>query len=198
MSTTVDPIKEKRDRLAKLRLYHQPTFDRLKIMNPKFIPKLAYKPLGKTEEYISFFENEINHGADVYVEFADREFFLQNKNDRELYRLRYNPHYSTEYEKLAAIEEGKSDRYIIPIAELVLIQKDPIVADTAFEISEEATPVLKTKPVVVSQPEIDFPKLIDPTTDAAFELMTLRDYACIHLKKPVSNKPWLNQIIKQK
>ncbi len=193
MSTTIDPIKEKRDRQNKIRLYHQATFDRLKIINPKFIPKFAYTPLGKTEKYIAFFENEINHGADVYVEFADREFVLQSTTDRELYRLRYNPHYNTEYEKLPAVEEGKSDRYIIPIAELVLIQKDPIGPDVAFEVAE-SSPKLKTN----TQAELEFPKLMDPNLDAPFEQMTLRDYAAIHLKKSCSTKAWLNDIIKSK
>lgn len=33
--------------------------------------------------------------------------------------------------------------------------------------------------------------------DEQFSKMTLRDYACIHLKVPKTNYPWLNEIIKE-
>ena len=33
--------------------------------------------------------------------------------------------------------------------------------------------------------------------DENFNMMTLRDYACIHLKVPKSNYPWLNELIKE-
>jgi hypothetical protein len=37
--------------------------------------------------------------------------------------------------------------------------------------------------------------LIDPDIDAQFEQLTIRDLAAILLKKPVSNKKWLNKLI---
>ena len=33
--------------------------------------------------------------------------------------------------------------------------------------------------------------------DEQFSNMTLRDYACIHLKVPKTNYPWLNELIKE-
>ena len=35
----------------------------------------------------------------------------------------------------------------------------------------------------------------DPSTDPPLNEMTIRDLAAIMLKKPVSNKKWLNDII---
>ena len=44
----------------------------------------------------------------------------------------------------------------------------------------------------------DFDEIMDPNIDAPLSQMTIRDLAAIMLKKPVSNKAWLNEIIKSK
>lgn len=191
--SVIDPIKEKREKQNKIREYHQATFDKLKISNPKFIAKFAYIPLGKTEKYITFFENEINHGADIYTEFADREFNLQSTTHRELYKVRYNPHYNTEYEKLPAIEEGKTDRYMIPIAELILIKRDGLIPELPFEDNLVIDSSPKLKPKTISNMI-----LTDPNMDLPMDQMTMRDFAAIITGKPYSTKKWLNEILESK
>jgi hypothetical protein len=47
------------------------------------------------------------------------------------------------------------------------------------------------------QTSIDF-DLMNPDTDAPFDQLTVRDLAAILLKKPVSNKQWLNKLITDK
>ena len=45
---------------------------------------------------------------------------------------------------------------------------------------------------------IKVPTLDLGPTDEPFNMLTIRDLAAIMLKKPVSNKQWLNEIIKSK
>lgn len=188
MTLTSDSVKEKRARLTQMKEYHQPTFDRLGIKLPKFIPKWAYVPNGKEELHVAFFENELNHGADTYTEFADRDYMLQNPDKRELYKLRYNPHYATEYERLPAATEGNNDRFLVPISELILIKSSSQQAEITFEEPELDDSALKT--------EQDF-GLPNPSTDSPFSQMTIRDVAAILWKRPVSQKDWLNKLIKE-
>ena len=188
MTLTSDSVKEKRARLAQIKEYHQPTFDSMGIKTMKFFPKWAYIPTGKDEEYVAFFENEINHGADTFTEFADRDYNLQNPDKRELYKLRYNPHYATEYERLPAASEGNNDRFLVPVSELILVKSSASQAEITFDEPVLDESALKT--------EMDF-GLPNPTTDSPFSQLTIRDLASILWKKPVSQKDWLNKLIKE-
>ena len=42
----------------------------------------------------------------------------------------------------------------------------------------------------------DFDEIMDPNTDAPLSSLTIRDLAAIMLQKPVSQKKWLNDLIK--
>ena len=53
------------------------------------------------------------------------------------------------------------------------------------------------KEIKLKQSTLDF-SLPDPDTDPPINDMTIRDLAAIILGKPVSNKEWLNKIIKSK
>ena len=76
-------------------------------------------------------------------------------------------------------------RYLVPVEELKVIKR----------YSPEA--MITTEKEVKLKPALDF-SLPNPETDPPFNEMTIRDLAAIMLGKPVSNKPWLNDIIKNK
>jgi len=178
--STTDKPEDKRDKLKKLREFHQKTLDNLGVSDALFIPKMAYRPYGKTELHIAFFASEINKGEDVYVEFASKELVPEDP-ERRLYKWRFNPHFEEEYEKTDPHPVTGHFRYLVPTEELIHIKT---VA------SEPSAPVL----------EFDSPKdfdLVDANTDLPIDQLTIRDLAAILLKKPVSQKPWLNEIIKQ-
>jgi len=165
ISTTAKP-EDKKEKIKKLREYHQLTLDGIGASEASFIPKMAYRPTGKTDLHIGFFESEINKGEDVFVEFTSKELEPEDP-ERNLYRWRFNPHYAEEYELLKTAD-GKSQRYMVPVSELIAIPK----ADKNFTIA-------------------------DPDQDQPINQMTMRDLAAILLKKPVSHKEWLNKIIKE-
>lgn len=181
MSISTTGNTDKREKLKNLRQFHQQTLDKLGVSDAVFIPKMAYIPYGKTEKYIAFFQSEINKGVDVFVEFCSKDNDPEYE-DRGLYKWRFNPHYEEEYEKTEPNPQTGHRRYLVPIAELQKIK----------DYSQADNNTISTMDVVTSIPF----DLMDPDTDAPFDQMTIRDYAAIHLRKPISNKQWLNELIK--
>jgi hypothetical protein len=176
--STTDKTKDKRGVLKDLREYHQPLLNEIGVPDAVFIPKMAYRPYGKTDHHIAFFASEINKGEDVYVEFTSKELVPEDP-ERRLYKWRFNAHFEEEYEKTEPHTTTGHFRYLVPTEELVLI-KSAITVIPPVDVIEDDELVFK---------------LEDPTTDLPFDQMTIRDLAAILLKTPVSHKGWLNDII---
>jgi hypothetical protein len=180
MLSTVDKPEDKREKLKKLREFHQIEFEKLGVPNAVFIPKMAYQPYGKTEKHIAFFLSEINRGEDVYVEFCSKDLDPEDPK-RTLYKWLFNAHYQTEYDVTEPHAVTGHVRYLIPVAELVVVKVN-IPEETISEAEEKAA-------------DIEFSLDNPDEGDIPMNQMTMRDYAAIHLKKPVSRKKWLNDII---
>jgi len=168
--STTEVTKAKIDAL---REKHQDSFEALGIPGALFFPKMAYRPRGKDELYVSFFATELRREADIYTEFVSREYEPEDAN-RTLWLWRYNPHWSEEYETTEPSDLGYV-RYLIPVSELVKVK----------------VPEKKAAPV---DPFVAFGKDL---TDEPFTHMTIRDFAAIVTGKPVSNKEWLNKLIQR-
>ena len=177
--STTDKPEDKREKLKKLREFHQPLLTEVGATDGLFIPKMAYRPYGKTELHIAFFASEISKGEDVYIEFTSKELVPEDP-ERKLYKWRFNPHFEEEYEKTDPNPQTGHVRYLVPVDELIIIK------------SEKKERVLEAAQPVQSEINLELP---DPNLDQAFDQMTIRDLAAILLKKPVSHKPWLNEII---
>jgi hypothetical protein len=157
------------------------------------IPKMAYRPTGKTEVHISFFHSEISRGQDLFIEFTNRDNVPEDIN-RTLYLWRFNPHYNEEYEKTEPDQRTGHIRYLIPVEELKVIKKYSISEST---VAAPIAPPVVTKKIETKTVETDF-DLPDLSLDPPINEMTMLDLAAILLNKPVSKKEWLNQIIKNK
>ena len=181
---TVDSPEDKKENLRKLKEFHKSTLIELGVSDYSLIPKLAYRPSGKTELHVSFFYSEISKGQDVYLEFTDRNN-LPEDPDRTLYLWKFNPHFEEEYEKTEPTLGTGHVRYLVPTDEFKVIKK----------YSPEA--IVNTQKETIHKPISDF-SLPNPETDPPFNEMTIRDLAAIMLNKPVSNKEWLNIIIRNK
>ena len=168
------PRLSKREKILALMKDHQPLFDKEGISNPKFIPRLCYKQKG--EMIIGFYNMEITGGNDIYIEFCDRSF-LPEDDKRTLYKWIFNPEYTTEYAKSDPHPATGDRRYLIPVAELINVT----------ELHNTPTPEVEEKD--------EFEELTDGVSDVPYDAMTLRDYAAIQWKKPVSCKKWLNELV---
>jgi len=113
-----------------------------------------------------------------------------------VYRIPYNAAFEEEYE---LNEKGS---YLVPIEELrsidpqsIAVTKYASVESTenteAIVFTTNANPNLKNVPVYNAPASMDM-------SDAPYSEMTIRDYYAIHTGKPVSAKPWLNELIKSK
>ena len=161
-------ILNKREKIELLREKHVELFKQEKISKPKFIPKMCYKYMG--ELIISFFPSEIRGGQDIYTEFVSRDYESEDP-DRRLWKWIYNAEYDTEYRKSDPHPMTGDRRYLIPVDELIEIKK----SDSEDLFTEN---------------------LITGGEDVPYSAMTLRDYAAIQWKKPVSHKAWLNDLIR--
>lgn len=181
ISTVSTNSEDKREKLKRLREYHQSTLNSLGVPDAVFIPKMAYRPYGKTELHIGFFESEVSKGEDIYVEFTSKDLTPEDP-ERKLYKWRFNPHYSDEYEKTEPSPQNGHFRYLVPVEELSMIASSKLIAgESTKNLGEQA--------------KLDFSDIPDPEDDLPMDQMTIRDYAAIHMRRPVSKKEWLNKII---
>ncbi len=173
--TTKSTSVNRQEKTEELIKHHDWKFKIIQEENPLFIPKCAYFPKGKTEMCLGFFQSELRKGKDIYTEFTSIDLEPEDPS-RTLYKWRYNPHFEEEYDKTEpSANSNVSIRYLIPVSELIKIEIQ----------QEESAP--NAFP--------DFDEIIDPDSDAPLSQITVRDLAAIMLKKPVSNKKWLNDLI---
>jgi len=164
---------DKKAKTQKLIDYHKSTFDALNIQNPFFVPCMAYKPYGKNELHISLFPSQLLKEKDIYTELINKEYDPDSET-RTLYKWRHNKFWSEEYDSVE-IENSTDRRYLVPLNELIPVEKPQSVI-REFESFEDI--------------------FNEEQEDILLSEMTIRDFAAIILRKPVSNKKWINQIIK--
>jgi hypothetical protein len=194
--------------------------------DPFFLIKTAFFQKGKYGRHFQLFESEIGKGEDIYLEFYDNVNddkgnlidVVPFSEDRQLFKYKYNPFYGEEYE----YKEGTNFKgepfilYTIPVSELVAVLDDGTeityalyekrkASGTVKEDLEDSLPRLQKS--LFPDFEEEFPKTdregsLDEIynaeiADAPLSEITIRDLAAIMLMKPVSARPWLNDLIKQ-
>lgn len=172
--------KSTKEKIEDLRKLHLEKFEKLKLTNPVFIPRICYIPMGESEQVVSFFEQDFKKGQDIYTHFVSKGYDSEDPKNR-LWKWTYNPYYATEYKKSEPHPETGNIRYIVPVEELELIDDEYIQLATG-SASES----------IVFDIDQEIP---NPNEDPLISDMTIRDLAAIMLKKPVSRKKWLNEII---
>ena len=223
--TTVRKTREK-----EFYVNHIETFKKIGESDPTFLIKTAFFQKGKYGRQVQFFESELNKGEDLYIEFYDNvtdpsgaildvKPFYEN---RQLFRYRYNPFYSEEYDKKSGTSSTGADYslFTVPLQELVAVNPDG--STLSFGLFEKRLTELEEKKKA-GDFDIDLPRLqkslVDnndfpdftqglttrPATpeesmamtnkDPLMSEMTIQDFAAIMWKKPVSNRKWLNDLI---
>tara|TARA_R110002020_G_scaffold29571_9_gene93229 strand:- start:3181 stop:3732 length:552 start_codon:yes stop_codon:yes gene_type:complete len=171
-SKNEDNPKSKREKILDLMEKHKPLFEKEGVTNPRFIPRMAYKHNG--ELIIGFYPKEMYGEQDIYTEFCSREYEPEDP-ERKLYKWMYNSNYEEEYEASEPHPTTGDVRYFIPVDELIEVQ--------GLHKSELVTE------------EIKFDDFDKKSADVPYDAMTLRDYAAIKWREPVSHKKWLNDLI---
>ena len=110
--------EERKQKVNLLKQEHQEYFDTSGDPDALFIPKMAYRPPGKDELFISFFPSELQKSQDIYTEFVSIDYESEDPK-RTLYLLKHNPYWKEEYE--ITTSNAGFERYLIPVSELKVI-----------------------------------------------------------------------------
>ena len=96
-----------------------------------FVIKTAFFKKGKFGRQSQFFEWELKKGQDIYIEFYDNVYddngtivnILPMNEDRQLFKLKYNPYFYEEYDIIENYDlDGKIDKkFILPINEMMVV-----------------------------------------------------------------------------
>ncbi len=159
-------------KVKELRKFHQSTLDAIGASSAEFIPKMAYVPKGMHEMHIGFFPSELTRGVDIFTEFVNKDLQPEDKS-RQLYMWKHNPYWENEYPQ---VNNGSYTWCMVPVSELYKI--DLSVSDF------KDTPKAKLSDFEIAE-----------LNDAPISELSIRDLAAILLKKPISNKQFLNDII---
>lgn len=195
--------------------YHLEKFNNLKITEPLFVVKTAFFQKGKYGKHFQLFESELKRGEDIYIEFIeivrdnsgnDVNITPANEN-RDLFKFKYNPYFFEEYEtKEGNNTKGESyTAFVIPLSELlyVLDNGDEINYSLYEKRKEEKKNNEDKEPKSQSslsifpdfeEKELKITDMLKPSDDAVSN-MTIKDFAAILWKKPISSKEWLNNLI---
>lgn len=161
---------------------------------------------------VGVYATEFNYPNGLFFEIINNETY-EPLDKRVVYRLavkKYKDCYQEEF------EVSTKGSYLVPLEEARVINLDSynISKENAFASYEDILPQNVTaqttyrndysKAQEVSHAPIignkynnktDETKKTSSVEDAPMTEMTIRDYAAIKLKKPISNKKWLNDII---
>jgi len=138
-----------------------------------FIPKMAYRPSGKDDKYITFFPSELETECDIYTEFVSKQYESEDPK-RTLYFLKYNAWWKEEYE-LHTSKSGFTT-HLVPVSELKVI--NDVTTRNAKKIDrleglKEGT--LYDKPSIKEEEpiNIDIKELVKALEDINYTLQTL-------------------------
>jgi hypothetical protein len=144
---------------------------------------------------VGLFDNEFRRPKGFYFELIDSDLEPIDST-RPIYRVPYNEFYADEFEM------DERSKFLVPVDQLkkinrqaAAIQKELVIVESDRDIKENKyIPPKPPLPFSAAPQEPVVPKL----EDAPYSEMTIRDYIAIHTGRPISNKAWLNEIVKTK
>jgi hypothetical protein len=196
-----EPKKEKhiKEITAEYLPFWQNLFTNMGISSPKFGAKLCYmgKEFGEDRiECVRFWSSELSCGQDFYVELFDWDKEHYDRANRKLYRLVNNPNWALNTKKYVGVETSSDSKtsttYTVKLSDLELVNSTPVTAAYA-----EIVKVPTTSSMMEVEEELFPSGMYSEKEDSHYSAMTMRDYYCIKHNVPMSNKAWLNDLIKQ-
>lgn len=208
----------RKDKEREFYMQHMDTFKAIGVADPFFTIKTAFFKKGKFGRQCQFFEWELKKEEDIYIEFYDNVYddngnitnIIPMNDDRQLFKLKYNPYFEEEYDMIEAYDsKGNPDKkFLIPLNEMsVVLKSGQEISYSLYEKRKEEAelevPQLQKSVTLFPDFEEEFAPKVEKTDgqsyihDAPLSEITIRDLAAIMLMKPVSNREWLNDLIKQ-
>jgi hypothetical protein len=163
---------DKKQKVALMLDYHRAKIKKDGESDPLFSPKMFfYAPQVKGDRVIMVFQSEMENQKDLYFEVVTKEY--EPIDPRTLYKWKFNPHYKEEYVERTNSASG-SKQYLIPESEIETLGERELFEDAEFE-----------------------DEIPDPNQDMPMSNMSVRDFAAIMWKTPISKNKMINQLIIQ-
>lgn len=218
MSTVEKPKRKIQEITAEFRPFWNRLFEHMGLTSPQFGAKLGYMSAEFGEKRvlaIRLFPSELNSGKDYYTELFDWDQTFLNKEQRTLYRMPYNADWAKDSRLVKIPFNGPAEFvYAIKVEDLELINQttskaaypdiiDPkkftapkgtMAVDESGGIVDDATGSTGPKDLF---DEESFSDMFSDGEDAHYSAMTIRDLYCMLQNVPMSNKTWLNKLIKE-
>jgi hypothetical protein len=205
-------IKEDKRAVAveQYRNYHQDLINDLGIPRSDFnIKRAFYDRQGRL--VVGIFDSEFIREKGYFIELTKGANHEPLHKERTVFRIPNNPYFDQEYEL------GERNSYLVPVEELQPVNKRSVaISGSSAIINTGTSPSTASTKVFAGNTEVTqlngtaTPRFFSTgdmginthpkpeLTDAPYAEMTIRDYYAMMSGKPVSNKAWLNELIRSK
>ena len=193
-----NPLDWKKIKLENVRDYHASLIRDLGISPLDFNMKMPF--YDKHGRYVvGLFASEFLKDKGSFFELVTRDLDPLDP-ERKVYRVARNDNFKEEYEM-----NDRGTSFLVPVDELRIVNPQSVAISKASAVlSNDKLYNSKTQPAAAKvqqpQPQPVFTSKPQPVVepDLPYSEMTIRDYIAIHTGKPVSLKPWLNELILSK
>ena len=176
--------EERNRKIAEIKAFWKTTLAATPFKEVAPIPKqLYYNSSDPDSRGIYCYKTELAAG-DILIEVVNADF-VPIETKRCIHVLKQNPDFLTEY-----VATGSYDSYVVPLSKLTLLITSRV---PATEPKPESIANLST---LSESTPLPFSKMFGDNPDCNFADLTARDLFAILHKKPVSNKDWINEMVK--
>lgn len=181
-----DEVKEwKRQKLDAIRQHHMDLIKDLEISPLDFNMKMPFYD-DRKRQVIGIFASEFKKEKGFYFELVTRNLDPLD-TERRVYRVPFNSAFDEEYE---LNEKGS---YLVPLDELRVVNPAAVAISKGSAVAS-FDKVFSSK-TVADTPAKPQPEQLSVKPDPPYSEMTIRDFIAIHTGRPVSLKPWINELI---
>lgn len=173
-----NPKEWKKLKLDQIRDYHAPLIRALGISPLDFNMKMPF--YDKHGRYVvGIFGSEFKKDKGFFFELVTRDLDPL-ESERKVYKIGRNDNHEEEYEM------NEKGSFLVPVDELRVVNPSSSAPVEKKPEQPQPAPVFSSKPADPVEPDLPYSE------------MTIRDYMAIHTGRPVSLKPWLNDLLVNK
>lgn len=170
-----NPKEWKKMKLDQIREYHGPLIRALGISPLDFNMKMPF--YDRHGRYVvGIFGSEFKKDKGFFFELVTRDLDPL-ESERKVYRIARNDNHEEEYEM------NEKGSFLVPVDELRVINPSSSAPVEKKPEPVQPAPVFNSKPIAAVDEDLPYSE------------MTIRDFMAIHTGKPVSLKPWLNELL---
>ena len=129
---------ERKEKVKKLKEEHKEFFKTIS-KSSLYIPKMAYRPPGKDDLYVSFFPSEMVKGSrnTMYTEFVSIDYDAEDPK-RTLYEFDVPKNWKEKYELI--VSNSGYERHLIPVKELTAVSDVTAKVVNSYELDALPNP----------------------------------------------------------